>query len=996
MVLRRRPIRPLGTRETENGLPPTLAPIRPISAAHHLPRHGLLDWLEQPTADRGLHFADEDGGWDFVDYPRLARLVAEAAERIEAQRTRDAGPIAIALPSGPQFVAAFLGSLVAGHTPSPLTLPVFLRDPDSYVNHVAKILEATDPALVLADASLNGPLTQAMAKAQIDGTPARFDLTGERDVELERRAPATYALLQYTSGSSGRPRGVQVTWENLEANVAQMQRWLGMGRDRAWGSWLPLYHDMGLIGALLGPTSLQSDVWLMRPEQFIRKPLRWLELFGRHGVEISVAPNFGYAYADQRIADADLEGMDFSNWQAAIAAAERLDAQVMTRFANRLEPYGFRRSTFVPAYGLAEGTLAISGGVLGTATKAVKPRWSEMRAGERVTIEEHAEIGDATAFGCGAGWLVACGRPLEEMHVAIVDEDGRELPEGHLGEITIEGPNVADGYSGDTGGSTRFRDGTLTTGDAALMLDGELYVLGRIGDSVKVRGRTVFVEDVEAKVFSVDGIPKRKAIVLAGADGARNTLAALVEGTPGDWIDDVATILKAEAGGDARVMILACPPRTIQRTSSGKPRRRLMWQELMSDRLPGEVVFSCGGPPTRTERPVLADGIAGPAIDGFRERVRALIERHISPYVEDAEAERRFPRGAIEALGRAGLFRERWAGGDHGDAGKAALINEELGRSGSGGVGVGVSVQLEAVIATLRRFGDSEELEGLTEWALDGRAVGCIALSERANGSDLASVETLATRTPSGWRITGEKRYVSLGAAADFALVLAREQDTRTPSIAPSVSLFVVPRSGITVTERLQGVGMRSLETVTIAIDAHVPHGYRVSRSGRGVHAITWGLTHERLATAANTLGVATLALELATAHAERRVQFGSKLIHHQALRVKLGQLASELWLAKAGVYALAGSLDQARPETARSVAAAKVTAAQLAERVVSDCLQVLGGRGYLEDATPLARMWRDVRLARIGGGTDELMWELVAGGLQGDDELYERFVRAD
>ena len=181
---------------------------------------------------------------------------------------------------------------------------------------------------MLADASLTGPLTQAMAKAHIDGTPARFDLNGDRDVELERRAPATYALLQFTSGSSGRPRGVQVTWENLEANVAQMQRWLGMGRDRAWGSWLPLYHDMGLIGALLGPTSLQSDVWLMRPEQFIRKPLRWLELFGRHGVEISVAPNFGYAYADQRIADAELEGMDFSNWQAAIAAAERLDAQV--------------------------------------------------------------------------------------------------------------------------------------------------------------------------------------------------------------------------------------------------------------------------------------------------------------------------------------------------------------------------------------------------------------------------------------------------------------------------------------------------------------------------------------------------------------------------------------------------------------------------------------------------------------------------------------------
>ena len=739
-------------------MPPTLAPIRPISAAHHLPRHGLLDWLEQPAADRGLHFAEEDGSWSFWDYPRIARLVAEAAERIEAQRTRETGPIAIALPSGPQFVAAFLGSLVAGHTPSPLTLPVFLRDPDGYVNHVAKILEAADPALVLADPSLAGPLTQAMAKAHIDGTPARFELNGDRQVELEPRTPAAHGLLQFTSGSSGRPRGVQVTWDNLEANVAQMQRWLGMGRDRAWGSWLPLYHDMGLIGALLGPTVLQSDVWLMRPDQFIRKPLRWLELFGRHGVEISVAPNFGYAYADQRIRDEELEGMDFSNWQAAIAAAERLDAQVLTKFANRLAPYGFRRSTIMPAYGLAEGTLAVSGGVLDTPTTAVKPRWTEMIAGERVTIEERAEIGDPAAFGCGAGWLVACGRPLEQMHVAIVDEDGRELPEGHLGEIRVQGPNVADGYTADASGSTRFRDGALMTGDAALMLDGELYVLGRIGDSLKVRGRTVFVEDVEAKIFAVEGIRRRKAVVLAGADGARNTLAAIVEGkADDDWVDDVATILKAEAGGDARVLILACPPRTIQRTSSGKPRRRLMWQQLVSDQLAGELVFSSGGPRTAGERPVLADGMAAPAVDGFRERVRALIERHVTPLVERAEDERRFPRGAIEALGREGLFRERWAGGDHGDAGKAVLISEELGRSGSGGVGVGVTVQLEAVLATLRRFGSSEELCALTEWALDGRAVGCIALSEREHGSDLASVETVATRDASGWRITGRE-----------------------------------------------------------------------------------------------------------------------------------------------------------------------------------------------------------------------------------------------
>ena len=171
----------LGISETEKGLQPILAPIRPTTIARHLPRTGLLDWLERPTTDRGLHFASDDGGWSFWDYPRLARLVAEAAEKIEAERSRDAGPVSIALPAGPQFVAAFLGALVAGHTPSPLALPVFLRDPDGYVRHVAKILEAADPALVISDASLTEPLTHAIAHAGLGGAPA----------ELTSRATAT-------------------------------------------------------------------------------------------------------------------------------------------------------------------------------------------------------------------------------------------------------------------------------------------------------------------------------------------------------------------------------------------------------------------------------------------------------------------------------------------------------------------------------------------------------------------------------------------------------------------------------------------------------------------------------------------------------------------------------------------------------------------------------------------------------------------------------------
>lgn len=969
---------------------PTLAPTR-------LQTSGLLDWLDDPRPDRGLRFADDDGGWTLWDYPRLADLVAEAAERITCERTRDHGPISIAVPAGPQFVAALLGSLVAGHTPSPLALPVFMRDPGAYARHVAKILEIADPALVVGDPALRAQLTSAMDRAGLRGAPLSLDVTGDRHVAPRRAPRAEAALLQFTSGSSGRPRGVRVSWDNLEANIAQMRDWLGMGPDRSWGSWLPLYHDMGLISALLGPIVTQSDVWIMRPDQFIRRPLRWLELFGRHGVQISVAPNFGYSYAHRRIPEDELAELDFSTWHAAIAAAERLDPAVLTSFARRLEPHGFRRSVLTPAYGLAEGTLAVTGVPPREQARAVSPRWASMQFGEPVTIEREALVGDGEAFGSGAGWLVSCGRPLSEQAVAIVDEDGDELPDGHLGEVRLRGPNVALGYTSDAhGGSTRFTPGGLLTGDAGLICDGDLYVLGRIGDSMKVRGRTVFVEDVEAQVAATEGIGARKAVVLAGADGEGNTIAAVVEARRGAWVEAVARILEAEAGGDANVKVLASPPRTIQLTSSGKPRRRVMWQELVDGHISGEVVFARSNGHADDGEPVLARGMLGPGVEAFRDHVRELIARHVAPHVDAAERERRFPAGVVERLGRTGLLRRRWTGGDHGDAGKAVLLSEELGRAGTGGVGIGVGVHAEAVISILRRFGDSTTLRALCEQALDGRRLGCIATSERAHGSNLAGIETAAEREGDGWRVAGEKRYVSLGAAADFALVLARERDPVTRAPAPGLTLFVVPSSGYRVTARLPSVGNRSLETVTLEIDAHVPGANAVSRSGRGLHAITWGLTHERLATAASTMGIASLALELATVHARRRVQFGAPLIEHQAVRVRLGQLASELLLARAGVYALAGSLDEARADTPRRVAAAKVTVANLGERIVSDCMQVLGGRAYLEDETPLARLWRDVRLARIGGGTDDMMWELVARGLHGSDELYDRFVSAD
>ncbi len=559
--------------------------------ARHRP--GLLDWLDEPVAGKGLRFAEDGEGWSFWEYPRLARLVASTAQQIVDQRSAAEGPVAIVLPTGPGFVAAFQGALLAGHTPCPLAGPLFVRDTAQYVDHVAGMLRAAQPALIITDETLEAELTEAAAMAGV-ATPVRRLEMEEGDLPVRPRA-AELALLQFTSGSSGRPRAVRVSWDNLEANIAQMRTWIRMEEDDQLATWMPMYHDMGLIGCVLVPLVNQSDVWILRPDQFIRDPARWLECFGVHGAQIGGGTNFAYAYAAKRVREERLEGMDFSSWRCAVVGAERLDAAALGGFARKLMPHGFKAEGFMPAFGMAEGTLAITGVPVPEVTRVVRPEWSTARFGGPVTIADTALLVDTEHVGAGDGWLVGCGPPLPGVEVSIVDDEGEDLPECSLGEIAVRGANVADGYLGAEGSSTRFADGRVYTGDAGFIAGDDLFVIGRLGDSIKVRGRFVFAEDVEARLGAVDGIPKGKCVVLAGAQAESNVLAAVVEGPAGDWLDEAVAILRSEVGDDARFQVLAGGPQTIQRTSSGKPRRRLMWDALADGTLGAELLHDSGG-----------------------------------------------------------------------------------------------------------------------------------------------------------------------------------------------------------------------------------------------------------------------------------------------------------------------------------------------------------------------------------------------------------------
>ncbi|MGA8116879.1 MAG: AMP-binding protein, partial [Actinocatenispora sp.] len=383
------------------------------------------------------------------------------------------------------------------------------------------------------------------------------------------------ALVQLTSGSQGAPRAVRIGWPALTANVAGIVDWLHMGQSDAVASWLPLHHDMGLVGILLTSVARQVDLRLMAPEEFLGRPLRYLREFGAGSATLTAMPAFGLRHVLRRVRPESLTGLDFRGWRGLIVGAERIDAGVLDAFTDLLASHGFRRHALLPAYGLAEATVAATGCPL--SAEPVVRHLDAAGLGDEVR-EAPASDGRTVA-------AVGCGGPLPGVRLALVDGAGDDVADGRLGEIVVGGTSVADGYTdAGTGSHTRIADGRVYTGDAGVRIDGELFVLGRMGDGVKVRGRALFAESLEAALTDA-GVPAERLAVLLGEDRGVPTAVVLVE-RPDPAVREAVRAALLPLLPDVRLVTVEAPARTIARTSSGKPRRHELWRRFRAGLLP--------------------------------------------------------------------------------------------------------------------------------------------------------------------------------------------------------------------------------------------------------------------------------------------------------------------------------------------------------------------------------------------------------------------------
>ena len=484
--------------------------------------------------------------------------------------------VALVIPEADGFLTAFAGVSVAGLVPMPVVYPADASQFDAYRETVAPLFRLARTRAVVTTARLL-PLLQSLPAAapSIQFVAAEDQLTGPALAKPEPVDEDDVALLQFTSGSTSRPKGVVLTHANLAANVDAIGGRAGLGFDPqdVGVSWLPLFHDMGLIGQGLCTVYHRRRTVFLPPMVFLKRPVEWLRAITRHRGTVSFAPNFAYEMCVRRVKEAELDGLDLSSWRVAGCGAEPIRAATLEAFAAKFAPVGFRASSLVPAYGMAEHTLAVSLAPLGRGLRVDTVHGSGLAAAGRA-VPCAADAPDAAR-------LVACGGPFPGHRLLVADARGRPVGERVVGEILVSGPSVMRGYlSGSEATGHVIRDGWLATGDLGYIADGELYVCGRRKETIIVGGRNYFPHDLESAVDGAPGIrPGGVAAFAATAPGHPDRAVMIVE-THGAVSDDA---LQAEvrrrvlqATGLAVDEIVLVPKGTIARTSSGKLRRAVL------------------------------------------------------------------------------------------------------------------------------------------------------------------------------------------------------------------------------------------------------------------------------------------------------------------------------------------------------------------------------------------------------------------------------------
>ncbi len=546
-----------------------------------------LAWHVEHAADRThIHLRENDGRETPLSYGWLWNEASRVAGGIAARGLGRGDTVAIMLRTEQRFFPTFIGTLMAGCVPVPLYPPFRPDRIAEYATRQTAILDNAGVRLLVTFREverLAGLLRRRVAT--LDAVVAADALAAEPRPPRAGSADDP-ALIQYTSGSTGHPKGVLLSHGNLLANVRAIQQRLEVDPGDVAVSWLPLYHDMGLIGAWLGALYFGIPLALMSPLAFLSRPIRWLRALDAHRGTLSPAPNFAFDLCTTRITDGELDGLDLSSVRVLLNGSEAVLPETMRRFADRFEPYGLDPSALLPVYGLAECTVGLAAPAPGRA-----PRIDRVQRG---AFQSSGHAVPAPPADPQALSFVSCGRALPEHELEVVDAAGARAPERREGRVRFRGPSATTGYYRNPHATREIAsdDGWLDTGDLGYVADGELFLTGRSKDLIIKGGSNLYPHEAEAAAAAVPGVRAGCVAAFGAADAERGTERfVIVAETRLTRAAELVALRRAvtravsDALGVAPDRIVLAPPGSVAKTSSGKIRRAATREAWRTGRL---------------------------------------------------------------------------------------------------------------------------------------------------------------------------------------------------------------------------------------------------------------------------------------------------------------------------------------------------------------------------------------------------------------------------
>jgi fatty-acyl-CoA synthase len=530
-------------------------------------------------ASNGDTAACDERERSFADVQRRAWQIARSLHEAGLRR----GDLcAVVLPDAEEFLSTLFGASLARVVPASIHPPVSTADLPRYFELTAQTLRTAEARAVVTTADLaRGFEALRFLCPSLSRVLTYSSLDAPAVEPASRPSLDDIAFVQFTSGSTSMPKGIVLSHRNVSANIDAINGPAGLaaGPDDVGVSWLPLHHDMGLVGMGLGSLYAAVPAVLMPPALFVRRPALWLRALTRHHGSVSFAPSFAYELCVRRIKEREMDGLDLSSWRIAGCGAEPINASALQAFAAKFARVGFRESSFFPSYGLAEHVLAAT----------FPPRGRGLQC-ERVSIEDVDGRREARSAGSEAKsvTLVGCGGVFPDHNVRVVDERGRSLPERWVGEIVLTGPSVMLGYHKQEALTAQtIRDGWLYTGDLGYLSGADLFVCGRAKDVIIVNGRKYHPQDLEWAVDDLAGVRRGRVVAFgASAPDRPDRVVILVESSGTVSSDVLVQAIRSQVGdlfGLYVDEVAIVPSGTIGRTTSGKVQRgatRARYEEL--------------------------------------------------------------------------------------------------------------------------------------------------------------------------------------------------------------------------------------------------------------------------------------------------------------------------------------------------------------------------------------------------------------------------------